>query len=103
METDHDGYAVLSADLTKQPQDGDCGFRVETGHRFVCQDDVRLLGQRPGDPDPLLLTPTEPVGANHGLAQQSNSVEGGECAVSIWTTRPQNPLQHTSGSYGPEK
>lgn len=67
VQTDHGGDAILSADFAKHAQDADRGFRVKARHRLVGEDNVRLLSQGPGDPDPLLLAAAEAIRADHGF------------------------------------
>src|SRR5690606_40170000 len=48
---------------------------VEAGYRFVSQHHRRLLGQRPGDADALLLAAGQGVGSHEGLLGDPDTVE----------------------------
>lgn len=95
MKADDGGDTVLAADFSEKAQHADRGFRIQTGHRLVGEDDGRLLSQRSGDPDALLLAAAEPIGAHHGFCQQPHPVESGQRAVCLCTVRSPKPAQHS--------
>src|SRR5882757_306833 len=62
MQAAQHGELALHADLVDQPHDLRRGFRVQRGHRLVGEQDLRLLHERAGHRDPLLLAAGERVG-----------------------------------------
>src|SRR4030043_952850 len=59
------------------------GSGVQAGHRFVGQQQLGILHQRPGDADSLLLPPTQLVSTLVGLIQDAHGLQGlpGLCHV----------------------
>lgn len=57
METANHGDSVVTrmADRTQQFENFASNAGIETGHRLVCNDDLRLLRQGSGDGHALLL------------------------------------------------
>ena len=57
--------------------------RVETGDRFVGEEEIRVLDQRAGDTDALLLATTHVSGALVCLVEEADRVERTECLVFV--------------------
>ena len=54
-----DALAVLMREVAQQRDDLIPGLAVEVASRLVGQDDARVIGERPGDGNPLLLAARE--------------------------------------------
>ena len=66
MEVGDHRQSCLGHHTTECRHDERSIYYIETGHRFVSQHDFRLLHERPGNPDPLLLAAAQFIGANIG-------------------------------------
>ena len=57
MENTENSQSLVPGHCRQQGHDFFCGFRIQTGHRFVSQNDGWLLGQGAGDRNTLRLSP----------------------------------------------
>jgi len=83
MQVDEGGNPQLFVDALEVAHDLATRDRVERGDRLVGQYKARVLRQRPGDADTLLLT-TRKVRCPHiGLVDNADAVEGEHCSMSF--------------------
>ena len=81
MQAHDGGDAVGLADRVQQTEHAVRGRRIEAGDRLVGEDERRVLHQRAGDPDALLLSAGELVGAPQRIVDQPDAFERVERAA----------------------
>ena len=75
MERGDDGEVVLLGDLAQQVDHVERGDGIERGHRFIGQQNRRVLHERPGDGHALLLTAGECIRTLISTIGQADPVE----------------------------
>jgi hypothetical protein len=71
----HDGDALAVERIAEQRHDFLAGVAVEVAGRLVGEDQARLVDQRPGDRDALLLAAGNAVGQRFGILAEADLVE----------------------------
>ena len=74
IEQNGDAHFLIDADKILHDLTG--GDRIQRGDRFIGQDDLRVLGEGAGQCHTLLLAAGELVGADVGLIQDADLIEG---------------------------
>src|SRR3546814_2197702 len=78
-----DDGAALGVECPQHLQDGALGRGVDAGERLVHEIEPRLLGQRPCQEDPLLLTAGELPDLSSGKVGESDLVEAGHRRLAV--------------------
>jgi hypothetical protein len=92
VQADDGGDAVLPADPVDQFKDSNRSCRVEACNRFVGENGVGSLDQRPRDADALLLAAGKLVGAAERPVPQFNPIKNLERQAALGSTwRQQRP------------
>jgi hypothetical protein len=75
VRREHEARCVLSLDLAHQRDDFGTGVTVQVRRWLVCENDGRLLHQRAGDRDSLLLAAAQLIGPVIALVGQAHRLQ----------------------------